>query len=320
MNNFFSQQDDDGEFKDIPDEVNNQEAPIPRIASPKLPTPPVAPSAPVQYEELEQELEEPQQEETTEDEDFSAVLNEARFKLELGRLYEMIMNHDIFQGSDADAKASKYVTKQIRNFAKEQMEIMLGMRQKPEVQAAVVSSPFNDIEVQTLKALVYTATKGASATPEAQSFTPAPVAPKVGLNSIGLKPKTNAVVPVQKAAAKPLPAKAQSPVARDRKIDTKIEQILREEGISREEYERQYNPSFKPLNKPLGEMTEAEILEWKRQDALKTNRQVKNPQALPMPTAEQEEMLYTQRANAAANNPQMQSIMNLLTSSKPNNN
>jgi hypothetical protein len=39
---------------------------------------------------------------------------------------------------------------------------------------------------------------------------------------------------------------------------------------------------------------------------------VKNPAALQMPTAEQEEMLHTQRAQAAASHPQMQSIMSLL--------
>jgi len=43
---------------------------------------------------------------------------------------------------------------------------------------------------------------------------------------------------------------------------------------------------------------------------------VKNPQAIPMPTAEQEEMLHTQRAQSAAANPQMQVLMAALTKKK----
>ncbi|NJO48295.1 MAG: hypothetical protein HC840_01105 [Leptolyngbyaceae cyanobacterium RM2_2_4] len=317
-NNFFNQDDDDGsEFRDIPEEVSGGQAEVPnvRVNRPAAPPQPVQQEPEIQYEEEVQ---------ADEEEDFSSVLSDARSRMEQGRLYEMIMDHDIFAGADADEKAIKYVTKQIRNFAKEQMEIMLGMRQeKQEVQALAASDfPFNDLEVAALKDLAYMATKGASARDEAQTFTPqaTPVAPRrTGLNPIAVKSQ---VKPAQRAAPakpapKPLAQKAAAPVKRDQRTEAQIEQILREEGITREEYERQYPPGYKPLTKPLGQMNEAEIKEWRRQEALKTNKQVKNPTAIPMPTAEQEEMLHTQRAQAAASHPQMQSIMNLLINSKP---
>ena len=65
-----------------------------------------------------------------EEEDFTAVFNDANLRIEQGRLYQMIMNHDIFEGMDADERAVQNVQKEIRKFARERMEIMLGMRQE----------------------------------------------------------------------------------------------------------------------------------------------------------------------------------------------
>ncbi len=313
--NYFSE--DDEPFQDIPEEVNGQNAEVPQVKVNR----PAAQQQPVQQRvEVQAPVYEDQDVVVSEeDEDFSEVLTDARFRLEQGRLYEMIMNHNIFEGADADEKAIKYVTKQIRNFAKEQMEIMLGMRQeKSEVQPlAAADFPFNDLEVQTLKALASAATKGATAAPEAQSFSGAqqPSAKRVGLNAIGVKPSQSArpaPKPVQKTA-RPLPA-ARPPIERKQRTSPQIEQILAEEGITLEEYNRQYNPDYKPLDKnPFGGMTEQEILDRNKQ--ARTKRAV-NPNAIPMPTAEQEEMLHTSRANAAAAHPQMQSIINLLTTAK----
>lgn len=317
-NNFFNDDEDDGsDFRDIPEEVSGKQAEVPQVRVNR----PAAPPQPVQEKTIMEEYEEdPELDVLDEDEeDFSTVLSDARMRMEQGRLYEMIMDHNIFEGSDADEKAIKYVTKQIRNFAKEQMEIMLGMRQEaPKVQAMNASDfPFNDVEVAALKDLAYMATKGKSAEPEVQTFSGAQTAPaprRTGLNPIGVKPSQKAapVKPKAQAPAAPkkaLPTKAAAPVKRDPKTEAQIEQILREEGITREEYDRQYPPDYKPLSKPLGQMNEQEIKEWRRQEALKTNKQVKNPDAKAMPSVEQENMLHMARAQEAAAHPQMQTLM-----------
>jgi len=319
-NNFFNDDDDGSDFRDIPEEVSGKQAEVPQVRVNR----PVAPQPVQEQKTIMEEYEENPELDTEVDEDeedFSTVLSDARMRMEQGRLYEMIMDHNIFEGSDADEKAIKYVTKQIRNFAKEQMEIMLGMRQEaPKVQAMAASDfPFNDVEVSALKDLAYMATKGKSAEPEVQTFSGAPttVAPRrTGLNPIGVKPSQKAA-PVrqqskpapQQAPKKALPQKAAAPVKRDPKTEAQIEQILREEGISREEYDRQYPPDYKPLSKPLGQMNEQEIKEWRRQEALKTNKQVKNPDAKAMPSVEQENMLHMARAQEAAAHPQMQTLM-----------
>jgi hypothetical protein len=321
--NYFNDGDDDGsDFRDIPDEVTGQDAGIPQV---RVNRPAPAPQPVQQQAEPEVEYEEEASEEEQE-EDFASILSDARQRMEQGHIYEVLMDHDLFSGQGFDEKAVKYVTKQIRNFAKEQMEIMLGMRSEAPKSSAFLAEnfPFNDAEVAALKDLAYVATKGATARDEAQTFTPqaAPVAPRrTGLNPIAVKqapkPAARPSAPVAKPAApKPLASKAAAPVKRDPKTEAAIERILQEEGITREEYERQYPPGYKPLPKPLNNMNEQELAEWKRQDALKTKAQVKSNFAIPMPSAEQEEMLHTQRANTAAANPQMQVLMAALTKRK----
>lgn len=324
----FWQDDSEEEFRDIPEEVAGQEAPPAQVKHAR-PTAAqqaqlanatkqqAAPQAPVQNTEYVSEDAQEEQEE----EDFSTVLSDARLRLEQGRLYEMIMNNDLFDGTEADQKAVKHVQRQIRNFAKEQMEIMLGMRQEPSQQQALLAEnfPFNDLEVEALKALASAATKGATQAPEAQQFSGAQAQPaRQGLKPINLKAPTQRrpMAEISKDIAanrnRPLPSAPQKPVAR-KKNDAVVEQILAEEGVSREELETVFPPNYNPITKPLHQLTEQEMLERNRQAKQRVGTQVKSAGALPMPTPEQEEMLHTQRAQTAANHPQMQTIMNLLT-------
>jgi hypothetical protein len=206
----------------------------------------------------------------------------------------------------------KNVQRDVEEFAKERMEIMLGMRNEPVPQTqAIVSSPFNDLEVEALKALASAATKGATKTAEAEAQNGSWVEKQSSFKPISL---TNGAKPRPPApkVTKPLPNKAQSPVKRARNQDT-IDQILAEENVTQEELDATFNPNYKPLGKQLSQLTEEELIERNRQSKIRLSRQqVKNPQALPMPTADQEEMIHSARAAAANANPQMQSIMRLL--------
>ena len=44
---------------------------------------------------------------------------EAQVRLEQGRLYQMLLKHDLFDGVDADARAMKNVQNEIREFMRE---------------------------------------------------------------------------------------------------------------------------------------------------------------------------------------------------------
>ena len=97
----------------------------------------------------------------------------------MGKLYELVMKHDLFAGLDADPKAMKVVQKEIRQYAQERMEIMLGMRQeKTEAPAGFPMElfPFNSLEVEILKAIAATATKGESRDAEPLNLGPQPPA------------------------------------------------------------------------------------------------------------------------------------------------
>jgi hypothetical protein len=220
-----------------------------------------------------------------EDEDsYESVLSDARLRLEQGRLYEMVINHDLFNGADADPRATKSVQNQIRKFAKEQMEIMLGMRQESAQVTGIVSSPFNNLEVEVLKKIASAASKGATESEEAQNEAPQPVqAPKkTTLNAIGSsKPK-------QQAKPQPKP------------IQKKVEPIQRK-AQPKPSLPPEMEPNYEPLSKPLHEMTAAELAK-RDQEAL--DRQRGRKAALPvdrapMPDFATTEMIALQQVSRA---------------------
>jgi len=239
-----------------------------------------------------EELTEQVAEESEDEEDFSDMLSDARLRLEQGKLYELIMNHDLFSGVDADPKAAKVVQKQVRKFAKEQMEVMLGMRQTTEA-APMVSSPFNSLEVDILKKLASAASKGATESEEAQAEMPEPVLPpkKKTLNTIGSS----------KPQAKPQP----KPMAR------KAEPIKRQ-AKPRPELPPEFEPDYEPLDKPIHKMTAAELAERDRQAAERQRgrKAALPPDRVPMPDFATQEMLAMSQAARATGGVSGMSAMN----------
>jgi len=314
------QQNDDESFNDRPVEMQDGKwqdvqtvapAAQPRQAAPVRPTAPVA-QAPAQEVEVEEEVVE-------QEEDYSAVLSDAKLRLAQGSLYEMLMNNNLFQDLDIDPKAVKNVEREVKQFARERMEIMLGMRQEKIAQQyaefnATLANPFNDLEVQALKALASAATKGATQAPEAQTFSAPAQARKSSLTPIGQGPAKRAAPAT--IGPKKLPNTPAAPIQR-KKNDPNIDKILAEEGVTRAELEAQFPDTYRPIEKPLSELTEDEIVQRNKAAAQRLGRQpVKSSAALPMPDQDTINAHMTNRAAAAASNPQMQSLMSLLTKQK----
>lgn len=214
-----------------------------------------------------------------EDVDNEQVLADANLRLEQGNLYKIIMNHDLFGGVEADERAVNNVQREIRRFARERMEIMLGMRVEKQA-TQVVSSPFNSMEVEALKLLCAKMTGGQSKNlPEAPT---APVAPrKVTLNPISSTGKKTTSVAAP-AAKKPLQAKAQTPVAR---APTPPPVPANADD-------------YKPIGKQVHEMTEKELLAHNAEAAKRQRPRAKATGAIPMMSPEQEEFMYQQRINS----------------------
>lgn len=306
MSNFFNEEE---EFRDVPDEVKGEHAPVPQMRTPPAPPPQYTydPEPDQNYSYDDNYTEDT---ETDQEEDYSYILTDAKLRLEQGRLYEMLLNHDLFGDVDADERAIRHITRQIRKFAREQMEIMLGMRQEKVL--STNSSPFTDAEIDALKQLAYVASKGKTATQAPKSPGPS-LPPKTNIINTLSTPKTAPKQPAtiqppkqqkpQPTQSRPLTKKPSAPIQRT-KTDATVDAILRETGVTREEFERQYGNSG--LSKPVHQMTADELLE--RNKAVQAKKAI-NPNAMPMPTADQEQMIYAQRATEN-NSPGFQAILN----------
>ena len=210
-----------------------------------------------------------------EEEDLASLMLDANLRLEQGRLYQMVLQNDIFADTNADPRAIKNVQREIRNHAKERLETLLGIRQEQfKDQPTVVSSPFNDMEVTALKMIASKVTKGASENQQAGPQPAPPTPKKDGITSISgsLRPETTPILkpsaPAQKAVAKSQP-----------KVTSKPSPKVEESN----------------LKKSIDQMSQEELA---AHDAAALERRSKNyaakPQNLiPHPTAQQLEMLYT---------------------------
>lgn len=297
--------EDEESFNDIPDEVkldsNGQQGSAPPVRlqrSDNAHRPPVAPTS------TPSPMENPLTDEVFVDteEDYEDAMADAHLRLEQGSLYKMIMNHELFEGMDADPKAIQNVQNEMRNFARERMEIMLGMRQETSKVNVSEGFPFNALEVEVLKMLASTATKGASE--NAEQYVPEakqPISKKV-LRPIG---GSTTVKKASTASSRPLQSKPATPVTRS-KMDLTIDQIAREEGIPRELLEENVpGVGGKPLNK----MTEQEIIERNRLATERRGKQVKSPQAIPMATEQQQEMLAQSQVGSLGQSPLMRNLI-----------
>lgn len=312
------------EFRDIPDETRldsnkvPMQAPPAQVANPNqyrpsnVPAEPVRQAAPRVQPEPEYDVAEVL-EDFDPEEDFTEVLNDANLRIEQGRLYQMIMNHNLFEGMDADARAVKNVEREIRKFARERMEIMLGMRKETtQIEHLEIDFPFNELEVEVLKKIAFTATKGATANsdnyvPTVRKTTeevPNVPAKRNTLNPIG--GSTGAKRPQLKPQAK-LAAKPQAPIARQPRVSATAEQIAAEEGVPVAALELEYTGIGKPLHQLTPEELEIRRKETAKRLASRTT--VKSPNALPMATEAQQQMLAVERATQIGQAPGMSALL-----------
>ena len=94
-----------------------------------------------------------------------SVVGEAILRLEQARLYEMLLKHNFFEGVSNNVSAKQNVEQELKKFILDRLEILLGIKQESQQVSSsevTVDLPFNDVEIDFLKALAYQGTKGAS--------------------------------------------------------------------------------------------------------------------------------------------------------------
>ena len=173
-----------------------------------------------------------------------SVVDNARIRLEQGRLYEMLIKHNLFDGVDAMPQAVIKVQSEIKEFIIERLEILLGMKseKQKEVHQIIKESPFNELEVQALKMIASKVTKGVS------ESTPAPTEkPKGGLNAIKAPSATKPALNVVKKPTPPLPPPP--PVQKKTYKQVPVKKTVKQESFKKTEEEDTRNMSPEAIAK-----------------------------------------------------------------------
>lgn len=268
----------------------------------------------VESDTIEQQLEEAIEETYTEEEleeDPDLIFN-ARMRLEQGRLYEMLLNHNLFEGTSAHPKAVANVERELKTFIKERLEILLGLKPDPKIiknqtQNIPYEFPFNELEITLLKQALSRMTKGATERYE------------VTTNSL------NPVTIEQETKIKPLTISEPKKVALPSKEPVKITVKKRPEPKAKAATQpapAQKAVSKKPIEEPPPlkkhpyEMTASELIERNKYISEKQKRSkavVPDNQKLPMPSSDELMMHYSSRLSRI--NPIVEKIIQHLPNS-----
>lgn len=268
----------------------------------------------------------------------SNVIYNARLRLEQAKLYELLINHNLFEGVDASEQAIKNVQNELKFYIVKRLEILLGIREPVvRIESAVAESPFNDIEVDFLKQLAYKGTFGKSEQGEQVKLAPKAQALKpVSSPSQKLKAMTT-VKKIERAEATPQPVAkppepkkqaAPQPPARRPEPPPKApvarkpaapKPNIRESGMGRELTKEEAIEIAKAdlktaSGKPFHEMNAKE----KAAKIREVNERHKRPAAtgaVPMPTPDQIKMKYlTQQESQSYSKNQTNQFNTILAS------
>jgi len=232
------------------------------------------------------------------------VLQTAMVQLDQARLYEMLLKHNLFEGVKANAASLKNVETELKDFILQRLQILLGMKsekkevaQAPAVQQKIkVELPFNDVEIEFLKALAFKGTKGESAkspstkTVEAQSMNS--IKPlqeeQVGLKKMSLgffsEPEEEEFEEEEEVEEAPKPRKPISkPVVKQQTKPIPKPQNLTAEQIAREDIKNMAK------RKPAHLMSADELMEASKN--INADKK-KSSKTMPMPDADALAMHY----------------------------
>jgi len=225
------------------------------------------------YEGALDDLQEALDEEEEQDLSDEEVMSNARLRLEQGRLYEMLMDHNLFDGVSADSRAVKNVEREFKTFIKERLEILLGI--KTEQKKTALQEVFTETEISLLKGLVGRVINKESYAPQPSPAIKKEVAPAPKLKSLILNE------PIKKKVAEPIVQRSAAPMRPSTKVTVKKE--------------KQKNIQKKPPahDKLISDMNAQELLEFSK---ARKNRYYKAmpPKRLAMPSADQAMMHYAQ--------------------------
>jgi len=262
------------------------------------------------------EVEEEQLEEVAEESAFdldnteSSIVYNARIRLEQAKLYELLINHNLFEGVEADSRAIELVQNELKHYIVKRLEILMGLRQPVSVSAKSIGPSFNEVEIDFLKQLAYKGTKGRSlineedelsidrkpnrSVPKLNPIKPQTVKNRIKSPRVNSKPssekplKNTPVVPKKNRKRNETNGTKLTAKRRIKSNTPDVKQLTQAqaEQLAREDIENMSK------RKPWGQIsTKEKIEEIKKVNQRHSKRRPKG--ALPIPTPEQLEAKYT---------------------------
>lgn len=144
-----------------------------------------------------------QQDFGSQDEQALAVMDEAVLRIEQANLYQTLINHNLFANGSARPEIIQKVQAEVRTFILSRLKVLLGIEQERSQEPVQVELPFDDDQVDFLRAL---ADRGLRRTG------PLPQASQPVLNPVQATPQAPAPqpAPVRAPAINPVPAPQQT--------------------------------------------------------------------------------------------------------------
>lgn len=264
----------------------------------------------------------------------SNVVFNARLRLEQAKLYEMLINHNLFEGVDSSPEAIQNVQNEVKFYIIKRLESLLGIRE-PTVRiesTGTIELPFNDIELDFLKQLAYKGTLGASATgkPVQSSKVETHIKPVTANSSKNkLKPMVSApkkaspppIAPQQAAPAKKAPVAPQASAKPAPKAKANPERApnvkLRDSGMGRdltkEEVIELAKAELKTASKKQFHEMNAKEKAEKIREVNDRHKRPTSSKAMPLPSANELEMKYrNQEANRSMSRNQADQFNTIL--------
>jgi len=258
----------------------------------------------------------------------------ARLRLEQANLYEILINHDFFEGFDFNQQAIKNVQGELKSFIITRLEILLGIRKPVEktttTQNIVVKSKFNNVEVEFLKALAYKGTKGASISSREEEeegeyeskVVETPVKKKNTIKPISLSNKNKKILnkPVQKTTRRieePLPTRPKETEKKktvSKQTKKPVVQKSTTKGMTIEEIAKkdiEEMKSKKAFNKMSAKEKAAEILRVNNKYSKKPTPET----AMPMMSPDQQQSKYLTEQTTRSMNSETSKFNNMIAAS-----
>lgn len=144
-----------------------------------------------------------EQSDESDDEDIDATMSQAVKRIEEANLFKLLIKQPVFSEGSASPDILKSVNKKVREFAKRELEILLGLRSAKEDVKIIqqkVELPFSEQEISALKILASKITKREPSVQPAEEKVPTMNAIQVQEVS---QPKMQQARPAQVAVQKP---------------------------------------------------------------------------------------------------------------------